>query len=139
LFGFLFWKLKPKLVSGFQEWSNKIHKQYDGAEAKSKEAHLKLEVINKRYDDIENEKKKIMAEAEQQAAEFASVTLKEAKERTQKIAEETLLRSEAEKSKMLRELNAGILEKVIARTKSKIKTDSIVKSKTVKNLLQRIH
>jgi F0F1-type ATP synthase membrane subunit b/b' len=136
--GVIYWKAKDGIVQKMLDWSDNVKETYERASSRHKESEIKLKSITDKLGSIDEEKIKISQEVDQQGLDYSKTAIEEAKQRAQKIQEESVVRAEAEKKKLVTELNGEIINQVISKAKDKINQEPQNRQKVSRNLLQRI-
>ncbi|WPU65389.1 ATP synthase F0 subunit B [Peredibacter starrii] len=136
LLGVLAWKLKGPLAAYFNKQSDDIANTIERVNLKSKEAKMLLESEERKAANVANEVKAIHAQAENEVLAFEKNLSRETDERTQKLKSDANLKLQADKKAAMDELNAELLNEVIAKTKSTIKTNKDYQSKVSSKLLK---
>jgi F0F1-type ATP synthase membrane subunit b/b' len=136
LAGFLVWKLKGPLKDHFNAKSEEVANTLERASLKSKEAQLMLENQQRKMANLENEVKAIHGQSETDVLLFEKNMSKELEDKSHKLKLDANNKIQADKKAMLDELNNQLLDEVITKTKSTIKTNKDYQSKVSTKLLQ---
>lgn len=136
LLGLLVWKLKGPLAEHFTAKSNEVSNTLERASLKSKEAKMMLEGEERKLANLANELKTIQNQAENDVATFEKNLSKETEEKAVKLKTDANSKILADKKAFLDELNAELLNQVIAKTKSTIKANKEYQTKVSAKLLQ---
>lgn len=129
LVGFLVWKLKGPLKAHFVAKSTEVSNTLERANLKSREAQMILESEERKAANLANEIKNIQAQAEADVLSYEKNLSKETEEKTQKLKTDANLKVLADKKSAMDDLNAELLNQVIAKTKTTIKTNKDYQSK----------
>lgn len=138
LFGGLFIILKKSIPQKFTSWSESIEKSYEDAQIRSREASLKLEEAESKFNNLPGERDKIISDAKSMGQEIQEKINQEARQKEIKIKDDTVKKIEAEKDKLVRGLNNKLINKVIEGARSKISNDPAGQTKASKKLLTQI-
>lgn len=136
LVGFLVWKLKKPLSDAFTKKSEEITNTLERASLKAKEAELMLNNEKNKQSNLANEVKNIAAQAEADVTSYERTLAKETEDKTQKLKTDANAKIQADKKALLDELNAKLLDQVIAQTKQTIKSNADYQSKASSKLLK---
>lgn len=136
LAGFLIWKLKGPLKAYFDKMSVDISNTLERANLKSREAELMLQNEQNKATNLANEITKINQQTESDIVLFEKNLSKEIEEKSQKLKVDANSKVQADKKAALDELNAELLNQVILKTKSTIKTNKDYQTKVSSKLLQ---
>lgn len=136
LIGVLVWKLKGVLNEHFVNKSEEISNTLERANLKSKEAQMLLEGAERKTKNLANEIKQTHAQAEADVAAYEKNLAKETEDKTQKLKADANMKVSADKKALMDELNAELLNQVIAKTKSTIKTNKDFQNKVSTKLLK---
>lgn len=129
LSGFLVWKLKKPLSDYFTNQANEISNTLERASLKSKEAEVMLQAQMKRMSNVESETKEIVKQAEIDVKNFEKTYAREIEEKAGKLKTDATSKIEAERKALINQLNAQLLDEVIAKAKSSIKENKSHQSK----------
>lgn len=136
LLGFLVWKLKKPLKDHFDSKSIEISNTLERASLKSKEAKLMLQSQERKTANLSNEVKTIQTMAENDILHFENKLAKEVEEKTHKLKIDANSKIQADKKMAMDDLNTELLDQVIKKTKTAIKTNKDYQSKVSTKLLQ---
>lgn len=136
LVGVLVWKVKAPLKKYFDAKSDEVANTLERANLKSKEAKIMLEGENRKLSNLSSEINVIRKHAEEEVSAFEKDISKEIEERTQKLKFDANSKILADKKQIMDDLNAELLNQVISKTKSTIKTNKDYQNKVSTKLLQ---
>lgn len=136
LVGFLVWKLKKPLSDSFTKKAEDITNTLERASLKSKEAQMMLENEQRKITNLSSEMKTLSDQSEADVKAFEQKIAKETEEKVQKMKTDATSKIAADKKAIMDELNAELLNQVIAKTKTTIKTNKDYQSKASNKLLQ---
>lgn len=136
LVGFLVWKLKKPLDDMFTKKSEDITNTLERASLKSKEAQMMLENEQRKISNLASEIKTLNEQAEVDVKTFESNLSRETQDKIQKMKADATTKIAADKKAIMDELNADLLNQVIAKTKTTIKTNKDFQTKASNKLLQ---
>lgn len=136
LLGVLVWKLKGPLADYFANQSKEVANTLERANLKSKEAQIMLEGEERKMNNLQNEIKSIHSQSETDVLVYEKNLSKETEDKTHKLKADANLKIQADKKAMMDELNAELLNQVISKTKSTIKTNKDYQNKVSTKLLQ---
>ncbi len=138
LFGTLGFILRKPLKEMFDKNAEDVTSLFGLAEEKDKEAQIRLEEYKRKLDNLESEKNKIIAEAEQSADNFSKTHAAETDELIVRLHSDAKGRVEGESAQMNRNLSATLLDEVINKVKEKINGDKGLQDKATKKLVSQI-
>ena len=136
LAGFLIWKLKAPLSKSFTDKATDVQNTLERASLKSKEAALMLENEQRKVNGLSAELSNITSQAEADVVTFEKNLAQETEDKKHKLKTDANMKIQADKKALVDELNAELLNQVIAKTKSTIKTNKDYQSKVSSKLLQ---
>ncbi len=136
LVGFLVWKLKKPLNDSFTKKAEEITNTIERASLKSKEAQMMLENEQRKITNLSTEMKNLADQSESDVKIFEKNLAKETEDKIQKLKTDASSKIAADKKSIMDELNADLLNQVIAKTKTTIKTNKDYQSKASNKLLQ---
>jgi F0F1-type ATP synthase membrane subunit b/b' len=136
LIGVLIWKIKGPLKNYFITKSEDISNTMERASLKSKEAQLMYEGEKRKSEHLTEEMKSIQIDAEKDIQHFEKAISKETDDKIQKMKSDADSKIKADKKAVLDELNAELLNQVILKTKTTIKTNKDYQNKVSSKLLQ---
>jgi F0F1-type ATP synthase membrane subunit b/b' len=136
LIGVLIWKIKGPLKNFFISKSEEITNTMERASLKSKEAQLMYEGEERKAEHLADEMKSIQIDAEKDVQQYEKTLSKETDDKIQKLKSDADSKIKADKKAVLDELNAELLNQVILKTKSTIKTNKDYQNKVSSKLLQ---
>ncbi len=128
--------LKKPASEFFANKSTTVSEMLERASAKAKEAEMMMQAQKKKADGMEAEIKKLETEADELVSSFEKQYSKEVQERISKMKEDASVKIEAEKKELMNELNSNLLDLVISKTKTKIKSDSSIAANATKNIVE---
>ena len=127
--GFLVWKLKKPLSDYFTKQAEEISNTLERASLKSKEAEVMLQAQMKKMSNVESESKEILKQAEIDVKNYEKNFAREVEEKSAKLKTDATSKIEAERRALINQLNAQLLDEVIAKAKSSIKENKSHQSK----------
>lgn len=136
LLGVLVWKLKGPLKNYFSSQADEVANTLERVNLKSKEAQIMLESEEKKASNLSNEVKAIHQQAENDVLTYEKNLSRETEDKTQKLKSDANLKLQADKKAALDELNAELLNEVVKKTKSTIKSNKDYQNKVSSKLLQ---
>lgn len=136
LLGVLIWKIKGPLKKYFDSKASEIENTVERANLKSKEAQHLLEDQSKKMASLDNEVKALHQQSETDVLLYEKKLAKEIEEKILKLKTDANLKIQAEKKQMMDQLNAELLDQVISKTKSTIKSNKDFQGKVSTKLLQ---
>ena len=136
LVGFLVWKLKKPLADSFTKKAEDVTNTLERASLKSKEAQMMLENEQRKISNLSSEMKNITDQSDADVKTFEKNLQKETEDKIQKLKADATSKIAADKKAIMDELNAELLNQVIAKTKTTIKTNKDFQSKASTKLLQ---
>lgn len=136
LIAVLVWKLKNPLKNYFTTKSEEISNTLERANLKSKEAHIMLESETRKLANLKNEIASIKHQSELEVLNYEKSLSKETEDKTQKLKVDANSKIQADKKYIMDQLNAELLNQVIQKTKTTIKTNKDYQNKVSSKLLQ---
>ncbi len=136
LVGFLVWKLKKPLNDSFTKKAEEITNTIERASLKSKEAQMMLENEQRKITNLSSEMKNLADQSESDVKVFEKNLAKETEDKIQKLKTDATSKIAADKKSIMDELNTELLNQVISKTKTTIKTNKDFQSKASNKLLQ---
>ncbi len=120
----------------FNNKSATVSEMLERASAKAKEAEMMMQAQKKKAEGMEAEIKKLESEAEDLISGFEKQYTAEVQERISKMKEDASVKIEAEKKELMNELNSNLLDLVISKTKTTIKSDKSIAANATKNIVE---
>jgi F0F1-type ATP synthase membrane subunit b/b' len=136
LFGVLIYVTKDKLKGYFVSKSEEVSNTLDRASIKSKEAQLMLDTQKRKMAALDSEIKNINQQTETDVLTYEKKLSKEVEDKIAKLKVDAASKVQADKKQMMNDLNAELLEQVIAKTKSTIKGNKDFQGKVSSKMLQ---
>lgn len=136
LFGVLIWKTKDALKKHFDTKAEEVANTLERANLKSKEAQLMLDSQQRKMAALSNELKSIQQQSETDVLVYEKTLAKEVEDKTLKLKTDANSKIQADKKAMMDELNAELLDQVIKKAKTTIKTNKEFQTKASSKLLQ---
>lgn len=136
LLGVLVWKLKGPLKDYFVGQAKDVANTIERASLKSKEAQIMLEGEERKMSNLQNEIKNIHSQSETDVLVYEKNLSKETEEKAHKLKADANMKIQADKKAMIDELNTELLNQVITKTKTTIKTNKDYQNKVSNKLLQ---
>lgn len=136
LFGVLIYATKDKLKAYFDTQADEVKNTLERADIKAKEAALMLDNQKRKMAALETEVKNIHGQADTDVVVFEKNLAKETEEKMAKMKVDANSKVSADKKLMMDELNAELLEQVVAKAKSTIKNNKDYQSKVSNKMLQ---
>ncbi|MCE3013852.1 MAG: ATP synthase F0 subunit B [Proteobacteria bacterium] len=121
--GFLAWKLKKPLSDYFTKQADEISNTLERASLKSKEAEVMLQAQMKKMANVDSEAKEIVKQAQVDVKTFEKNYTREMEEKAGKMKIDATAKIEAERKLLINQLNGQLLDQVIAKAKSSIKSN----------------
>jgi F0F1-type ATP synthase membrane subunit b/b' len=136
LAGGLIYLLKGKASTFFSSKSSEITEMINRAASKAKEADEMMKIQKEKVSGLEGEIQALKTDQEKFISDFESGYMTEIQERISHLDEDAGNKIEAEKTEMLEELNANLLDLVIANAKTQIKADPTLTTNAAKNMIK---
>lgn len=136
LFGVLIWATKDKLKAYFDTQADEVKNTLERADIKAKEAAMMLDNQKRKMANLETEVKNIHGQADTDVVVFEKNLSVETEEKIAKMKVDANSKVVADKKSMMDELNAELLEQVVAKTKLTIKNNKDYQSKVSNKMLQ---
>lgn len=135
LAGFLIWKLKAPMKKHFVDMADTVSNTLERASLKSKEAKMMLENEERKIANLTNEVKSIHTQAENDVTTYESNLSKETEDKTHKLKTDANMKIQADKKAMVDSLNAELLDQVVNKAKTTIKSNKEYQTKVSSKLL----
>jgi F0F1-type ATP synthase membrane subunit b/b' len=136
LFLVLILATKNKIKEFFLNKSKNIADTIERADIKSKEANIMLETQKRKMANLESEIKNIHGQAESEVINFEKNISVETQSKISKLKSDAEMKIQAERKFLVDELNAQLIEQVIAKTKTTIKSNKDYQAKVSNKMLQ---
>lgn len=136
LFGVLFWKLKGPFHKYFVTKSEEVANTLERANLKSKEAQMMLEGESRKMANLDAEMSNIHKQSENEVLTFEKNLSRETEAKTQKLKTDANSKIQADKKALMDELNTELLNEVVKKAKTTIKTNKDYQNKVSTKLLQ---
>lgn len=130
--------LKKPISEGFTKNATDVESLYNLAEEKDKEAQIKLDMYEKKMNSLKVETERLMTEAKADADKISSETEKETASLVEKMNKDSVSKVAYEKSQAVRNINATLVDEVVAKAKSKINENKDFKDKATRKLVAEI-
>lgn len=138
LFGFLIFKLRKPLSEMFDRQAKDVQETYEMAEKKDKEAQIKLETFQKKMSSFDRERQKAIEESNKEAELLAASIKRETQSTIEKLKVDAKSKVEHEREQLNKQLNAGLVDEVIARARQKISNSKDYQSKVTEKLVNQV-
>lgn len=132
----LIYFLKTPAKAFFSNKSSSVSEMLERASSKAKEAEMMMEVQRKKAESSEQEIKKLEAEHADMINSFDKNYQKEVEERIVKMKEDANQKIESERKELVEELNANLLDLVVAKAKNQIKNNPTMAETATKNIIE---
>jgi F0F1-type ATP synthase membrane subunit b/b' len=136
LFAALIYATKGKMKNYFDKKADDVANTVERADIKAKEAKMMLETQQRKMANLEAEMKNIHQQAETDVMTYEKNLSKETEDKISKLKHDASSKIAADKKLIMDELNAELLEQVIAKTKTTIKSNKDYQSKVSTKMLQ---
>jgi len=136
LLAVIIWAIKGKLQAHYKNKSEDVANTIERADIKAKEAALMLQAQEHKMANLDKEVKNILDQAKKDVSNFEENLSKETSDKIAKLNSDSQNKMTADKKLILDELNAEILEQVIAKTKNTIKSNKDYQGKVTNKMLQ---
>lgn len=138
IFTLIFVLLRKPIKSAFEKNADDVTALYKHAEEKDKEAQLRLAQFELKMKSLDTETQKLLAQAKNDAEKISSTVESETLQQLSKMTDEAKMKAEYEKNMMIKDLNESLLDQVLLKTKTAIKSDKSLQSKATNNLAGRV-
>ena len=139
LFGFIIFKYKGVISSGYTEQSLKIENLLNDAAAADKQASLKLDSLKKELKNIELVKNELKNKANENLNIQVKLINDESNKKIIKLKEDKESKFKQEKNTLMNEVNSKVIDLVIENAKVIVADDKNRKLTTEKKLLSAFH
>lgn len=119
----LYWKLKEPIRNFFKNKSQNISEIMERANLKAKEAEMMMQIQRKKLDGMEDEIKKIHSDVNSEVEIFKEAYIKDVDNRIEKLKVDASSKIQAEKNQLTNQLNEMLLNEVIEKAKTTIKSN----------------
>ena len=137
LSGLLYFVKKP-LREMFDKNAEEVTNLYEYADKRDKEAKIKLEMYQKKMENLEGEKAKIVKNAEDEAHSFIKRAEQESQEYLQRLERDSESKIQHEKKTLEDQLKEDLVSEVIEKAKAKISGDADLNKKATNKLISQI-
>ncbi len=138
LFFFLIFMLKKPLREMFDKKADDVTNLYEFADKRDKEAKIKLEMFQKKMNNLESEKNKIEKNAEKEAKEFVTRAQQESEEYLKRLDRDSESKINHERTSLENQLKEDLVSEVIEKAKNKISNDKELNKKATSKLISEI-
>lgn len=138
LLGFLVWKLKAPIKNYFEDKSTSIQGILERASIKAKEAEMMMKMQREKNEGLAQEIDSIQNDISRSLSQIEKEHAKEAQRRIEQLKQDASSRLEAEKKKLSLGLNSELIEAVMAKAKSNLKTNSGQANKASESILKEL-
>jgi F0F1-type ATP synthase membrane subunit b/b' len=136
LLGVLAWKLKGPLHNYFVSKSEDVANTLERASLKSKEAQMMLEGESRKMANLDTEIGNIHKQSDNDVLTFEKNLSRDTEAKTQKLKADANSKIQADKKALMDDLNAQLLNEVVKKAKTTIKTNKDYQNKVSSKLLQ---
>lgn len=130
--------LRKPVVAAFTKNAEEVESLYNMAEEKDKEAQIKLDMYEKKMTSLKIETEKLMSNAKSNAEKLADDSVIETATIVKKMEVDAVAKVAYEKDQAMREINASLVDEVIAKAKNKINGNKDFKDKATQKLVAEI-
>lgn len=134
----LLYAVKKPLREMFDKNAEDVTNLYEYADKRDKEAKIKLEMYQKKMENLEGEKAKIVKNAEDEAQAFIKRAEQESHEYLQRLERDSESKILHEKKTLEDKLKEDLVSEVIEKAKAKISGDSELNKKATHKLISQI-
>lgn len=138
VFGFMLWKIKKPVSDMFTKNSRDIASLFQVAQKKDQEAQAKLATYEQKLAKVNEEKARIVDSAKAEALSYEKKVVEETAATLEKMKRDTAAKVQAEQNALSAKLGADLIEEVIAKTKSTVKSSKDNQDKATKNLMAEL-
>jgi F-type H+-transporting ATPase subunit b len=137
LTGLLYFVKKP-MRQMFDKNAEDVSNLFEYADKRDKEAKIKLEMYQKKMENLDGEKAKIVKNAETEAQEYIKKAQEESKAYLERMERDAESRIQHEKETLQNKLTEDLVNEVINKAKSKITSDADLNKKATNKLISQI-
>ena len=134
----LIYLIRKPMAEMFTNNAKEVTNLYEYAEKKDKEAKIKLEMFQKKMENLEGEKNKIVKNAEQEANGFIEMSKNESGEYLDRLARDSKAKVQFEKNSLENEIRESLVNEVIGKAKEKISSNNDLTKKATEKLIAQI-
>lgn len=138
LFGFILWKIRVPLKNYFMENHQATKQLYHLARERDKEAKIKLEMYQKKMDEVDVDCEKILEQGKASVESFSHnyrQELTHKKERFKTEEEQKIKQHQLQAQQKLKEI---LVSNIIAKVEEKIRSEGKLKGQVTKKLLSQL-
>jgi F-type H+-transporting ATPase subunit b len=136
LLGGLIYLLRTPARDFFASKSTTVAEMLERASSKAKEAEMMMEVQRKKASGVEAEVNALTTENAKVIKNYETEYALEVESRIEKLKEDAAQKIEAEKKELLGDLNSKLLDLVIAKAKTQIKSDAKLANNSTNNIIK---
>ncbi len=137
LFGLIYLMRKP-MTEMFNNNAKQVTNLFEYAEKKDKEARIKLEIFEKKMDNLEGEKNKIIKNAENETKSFIEESKAGSVEYLNRLSQDSKAKVQYEKETLENEIKESLVDEVISKAKEKIAASGQLSAKATGQLISGI-
>lgn len=134
----LLYVIKKPMREMFDKNAEDVTNLFEYADKRDKEAKIKLEMYQKKMENLESEKSKIIKNAENEAQNFLNKTEEESKAYLERMERDAESKIQHEKETLQNKLTEDLVTEVINKAKAKISSDSELNKKATNKLISQI-
>ena len=138
LVGFVLFKFTKPLSNGFTEKSKEVENLVNAAKIADEKASKRLNELNSKYEQLGEEKSKLETKQSEIKSTFEKEINAETEQKISKLGKDFSGKLDSEKNRMLNDLNATLVDAVIAQASSTIKNDSSKKKAVLDSMLSKL-
>lgn len=138
LLAFMVYKLKGPASNYFKSKSEEVSTMVERASVKAKEAEMMLKMQSEKMQGAESEIDTLKKESMSMVTKFEAEYKSEVQDRIKSMKEDAGQKIEAEKKELVDELNSTLLDQVIYKTKSTLKSDKTMTTTATNKTIEGI-
>ncbi len=128
--------LKKPAREFFASKSSTVSEMIERASSKAKEAEAMMEIQKKKTSNVDEEIKTLKQESEKLLKEFETAYTADVQERIKNMKVDADNKIESEKKELVEELNANLLDLVVAKAKTQIKADASLGTSATEKIIK---
>ncbi len=136
LFGFLGYKLTPVFRKHFTSKHKEVKETAERAQTLKHEAEMKLEQQEKKNQTLSKTIEEIKTQAQKEIEKYKAEKAKENEERIAKLKEDAESKIEMQKHEYITALNSELVDLIVSKAKSTVKSEGGLKSNVESKLMQ---
>lgn len=135
---FLVIKLKKPLNDGFKKQAQDTKDLYEMADKKDKEAQIRLEALQQKMSNLDQEKKKVLDDTNKQVEKVSKKVEQDADDYLDRVRRDFQSKLKNEEKALYNQINSELINKIVGEAKSAISGNLDYTKKATQKLLGKI-